>query len=120
MVAVSTYFWEETKPYDIVSALQEAQQQDVSWSPGDENSPYLNARQHFYKHGHEFGFKTEDEYIKAANDFVKNPPAGTVTRNERDGDTVYYNKKLNIFAVRNKEGAPRTFFKPDPPLDGLR
>jgi len=29
-----------------------------------------------------------------------------------------YNKELNIFAVKTKEGIPRTMFKPDPTEHG--
>ena len=32
------------------------------------------------------------------------------------GDILYYDPKGNVFAVSNKEGAPRTMFKPD---DGM-
>ena len=33
-----------------------------------------------------------------------------------NGDTLIYDPKANVFAVRSKAGAPRTMFKPD---DGM-
>jgi len=30
-----------------------------------------------------------------------------------NGDKLYYNSELNIFAVATKKGAPRTLFRPD-------
>jgi filamentous hemagglutinin len=59
------------------------------------------------------------EYIKAANEFVTHPPVGTLTIIQRDGDTVYYHPDKNWFAVKNKQGAPRTFFRPDPAIHGF-
>ena len=31
----------------------------------------------------------------------------------KNGDTLFYDPKGNVFAVANKDGAPRTMFKPD-------
>ena len=79
-----------------------------------------NASAHFKKHGKEFGFQTQDEYIAAVHDFIKNPPAGTLMRVQPDGDTVLYNPDKNWFAVKTKNNVPRTMFKPDPNIHGYR
>lgn len=47
-------------------------------------------------------------------DFVNNPPSGTLTKIRNNGDTVLYNPATNVFAVKTKDGIPRTVFKPNP------
>lgn len=77
-----------------------------------------NAEHHWRKHGREFPeLKDADAYIRAAHAFINHPPPGTLTKQERDGDTLFYDPKTNTFAVRARNGAPRTMFRPD---DGMR
>ncbi len=93
--------------------------QDVAWSRGDENDPAKNAYQHFRKHGADFGFNQAEQYYKAAHDFVTSPPAGTLSVVQQDGDMIFYNPDLNWFAVKTRDGVPRTLFKPDPKIHGF-
>ncbi len=51
--------------------------------------------------------------MKKANAFVDSPPRGTLTLERSNGDILFYDPKANVFAVANKEGAPRTMFKPE-------
>jgi pyocin large subunit-like protein len=44
---------------------------------------------------------------------VGHPPKGALTLTRKNGDTLFYDPKANVFAVANKDGAPRTMFKPD-------
>lgn len=99
-------------------AAYQRQQAETIWSPGDEGNPRENAEQHFRKHGPDMGFETADDYINAARDFIDNPPPGTLTARQKDGDTVFYHAETNRFAVKSKRGAPRTFFNPDPARHG--
>jgi len=85
----------------------------VVWSHGRDGS-LRNAEEHWEKHGREFPeFRTAEEYEKGALEFVTNPPPGTLTKTDDRGDTLYYNPASNTFAVKNRRGEPRTFFRPD-------
>lgn len=85
----------------------------AEWSSASGMSAHENAEHHWRKHGAEFGTKSAQEYEDAARDFVTHPPPGTEEKHEADGDTLYYNRQTNTFAVKRKDGAPRTMFKPD-------
>jgi pyocin large subunit-like protein len=86
------------------------------WSPSRRYSAEENAERAFERNGEVFGARSLDQFVKKAHDFVDHPPAGTLTLTRANGDTLYYDPKGNIFAVANKDGAPRTMFKPD---DGM-
>ncbi len=95
---------------------------DVSriWSRGATGDAAENAAHHFKKHGHEFGFKTEAEYVAAAVAFTANPPQGVMQNLQRDGDTAFYNPKTAEYAVKSKRGFIRTYFKLDPKIHGYK
>ena len=83
------------------------------WSHGPDGSA-RNAEEHWEKHGGEFPeFHKAKEYEDAALAFVTSPPAGTLTKMNDRGDTLYYQPATNTFVVKDKSGEPRTFFKPD-------
>jgi len=78
-----------------------------------------NLSDHFLKHGAEFGFKTEKEYLTAAQNFVSTKGnRGVLSTVRANGDTVIYNPTTNEFAVVTNSGSIRTFFKPDPAIHG--
>ena len=86
------------------------------WTQGKEDSPVHNAYTHWNKHGSDFPqYQNAKQYVEGANDFVTNPPSGTLTkvRTERNpGDTVYYHPESNTFAIKNKKGEVKTLYKP--------
>jgi RHS repeat-associated protein len=83
------------------------------WSEGKGLSAVKNAFQHWLKHGKEFpNLQNAKQYLEAAQEFVTNPPPGTLSKVRPNGDTVLYNPSTNTFAVRTVDGAPRTMFKP--------
>ena len=86
------------------------------WAPSRAKSAEEGAEKAFERNGDAFGAKTMDQYVQKAHAFVGHPPKGTLTLTRKNGDTLFYDPKGNIFAVANKEGAPRTMFKPD---DGM-
>lgn len=86
------------------------------WSPSKRFSADESAQRAFERNGDAFEAKTLDQFVKKAHAFVGHPPKGTLTLTRKNGDTLYYDPKGNVFAVANKEGAPRTMFKPD---DGM-
>ena len=83
------------------------------WSASRRYSAEESAQRSFARNGEAFGARNLDQFIKKAHAFVEAPPAGTKTLARANGDTVFYDPKGNVFAVANKDGAPRTMFKPD-------
>jgi pyocin large subunit-like protein len=83
------------------------------WSPSRRYSAEENAQRAFERNGETFGASSIDQYVKKAHAFVDHPPAGTLTLTRANGDTLFYDPKANVFAVANKDGAPRTMFKPE-------
>jgi len=83
------------------------------WSATKTLSETDNALGHADKHLVEFPeYSNNTEYINGAQDFVSNPPSGTLTKTRANGDTLYYNPSTNTFAVSNSSGVPRTMFRP--------
>jgi filamentous hemagglutinin len=60
------------------------------------------------------------QYVEAAHAFIYHPPAGTLTLTRSNHEVVFYDPKSNLFAVRAVNGAPKTFFKPDPAVHGYK
>ena len=83
------------------------------WAPSKAKSAEEGAERAFERNGEAFGAKSLDQYVQKAHAFVGHPPKGTLTLTRKNGDTLFYDPKGNVFAVANKEGAPRTMFKPD-------
>jgi pyocin large subunit-like protein len=74
-------------------------------------------RQHFDKHGREYGAKSESEYEKMAIAF-RDRPAGKSTRQfvSGDGFKFKYEESGNDFLITKPTGEIVTFYKP---TDGL-
>jgi pyocin large subunit-like protein len=83
------------------------------WAPSKRYSAAEGAQYTFERNGEAFGAGSVDEFVRKAHDFVADPPAGVETLKRPNGDTLYYDRKANIFAVANKDGLPKTMFKPD-------
>ncbi|MBW8734278.1 MAG: hypothetical protein JF571_08240 [Asticcacaulis sp.] len=83
------------------------------WSANRKHSADDNAHYQFEKHGPEFGAKNYAQFVAMAHAFVHAPPPGTETLKRKNGDTLLYDAKANVFAVMTKTGAPRTVFRPD-------
>jgi pyocin large subunit-like protein len=86
------------------------------WSASRKSSANENAQRAFDRNGAAFGARDIESFVGKAHAFVDHPPKGTLTMTRKNGDTLFYDPKGNIFAVASKEGAPRTMFKPD---DGM-
>jgi|APAga8741243810_1050097.scaffolds.fasta_scaffold03335_3 pyocin large subunit-like protein/uncharacterized Zn-binding protein involved in type VI secretion len=88
---------------------------DPIWTKTKAAEPVENAYGHWVKHGHEFvdkSFNNSKEYVDATHDFVRTPPAGTLTKVRQNGDVMYYHPATNTFSVKTKDGVPKTMFKP--------
>ncbi|HOO51471.1 MAG TPA: hypothetical protein PLK94_09320 [Alphaproteobacteria bacterium] len=104
----------------VAESVQLPFQGKLAWSETRDLSSAENATHHFEKHGKEFDFHNEKSYIQAANDFVTNPPEGTLTVQQVDGDHVFYHPQKNWFAVVSYKGQIRTFYRLDPKIHGYK
>ncbi len=86
------------------------------WSASRRYSAAENAQRAFARNGEAFGADTIEAFVAKAHAFVEHPPKGALTLVRANGDTLLYDPKANVFAVKSKAGAPRTMFKPD---DGM-
>lgn len=71
--------------------------------------------EHYQKHvidQQEFGNITRDEYMRLAQELVDTPSDEVLSKQNGDGDTLYYDPGSNSFAVVSADGYLRTFFKP--------
>jgi pyocin large subunit-like protein len=85
----------------------------VVWSRGHDGAG-ANAEQHWEKHGGDFPeLHSAQDYERAARSFVAAPPSGTLTKHRTNGDTLFYDPATNTFAVADRDGEPRTFFRPN-------
>jgi pyocin large subunit-like protein len=98
---------------DVVAAADDGK---PMWAPSRRFSAQEGAEKQFERDGATFDAKTLDQFVKKAHAFVGHPPKGTLTLTRKNGDTLFYDPKGNVFAVASKEGAPRAMFKPD---DGM-
>ncbi len=73
-----------------------------------------NALRHWNDHGAEFPqYTNASEYVQAAQDFVNNPPSGSLTKvRPGNGDQLFYDPATNTFVSATANGVPRTMFKP--------
>ena len=89
------------------------------WSRGPTGDAAVNATKHFKKHGRDFGFKTEQEYVAAAVKFTTEPLfPGVMTNIQKDNDVAFYNPRTAEYAVKSKSGYIRTYFRLNPRIHG--
>lgn len=67
-----------------------------------------NAFKHWKEHRNDFShINNAIEYVEEANNFIKNPPPGTLIKTRiRDGSRIMYHPESNIFAIMDQSGAP--------------
>ena len=83
------------------------------WSSTKKLTPQENAIIHWNKHKDEFPeLKTYGEYINMVHTFINNPPKGTEVKVRGNGDKLFYHQESNVFVAINKDGIPKTMFKP--------
>ncbi len=82
------------------------------WASNRTRSGEDNAQKQFERNGSDFAAASVADYVKKAHAFVDAPPKGVMTVSRRNGDVLYYDPKANVFAVADREGAPRAMFKP--------
>lgn len=67
----------------------------------------------YERNGGSFGARSADDYLVKVRAFTEATPKGTETVKRPNGDTLYYQASTNTFAVTDRNGVPRTMFKPD-------
>ncbi|WP_374275925.1 S-type pyocin family protein [Brevundimonas sp.] len=83
------------------------------WTSNRRNSSAENLDRIYKRNGAAFGASDAGDFAGKAQAFIDAPPGGTETISRVNGDTLYYHAATNTFAVANREGVPRTMFKPD-------
>lgn len=82
------------------------------WAANRQRSGQENAEKQFERNGKDFSAASTDDYVRKAHAFVDAPPKDALTATRSNGDVLYYDPKGNVFAVADRQGAPRTMFKP--------
>jgi pyocin large subunit-like protein len=82
------------------------------WAASRRYGPQEAADRAFARNGADFGARDVKDFARMARDFVEHPPKGVQTLARTNGDTLFYDPKANVFAVADREGAPRTMFRP--------
>ncbi|MFA7238004.1 MAG: RHS repeat-associated core domain-containing protein [Phycisphaeraceae bacterium] len=74
---------------------------------------------HFQRHGADFGAKTAAEYQGKADTFLTGSRGqGVLEKVRPNGDVIRYNPATEEFGVVSKNGAIRTYYRPDPKVHG--
>ena len=69
---------------------------------------------HYAKHGYQFGSISQDEYLELARQLLNAPVGGDILgKNRANGDILRYRASTGEFAVMDKNGRIRTYFKSD-------
>lgn len=117
--AVETRDRSAAEPVTLISAA--APDAEAEAAPEAKPSVTANRRetadakiQRLYeRNGAAFGAKSADDYLRKVLAFTEATPKGTETVKRPNGDTLYYQASTNTFAVVDRDGVPRTMFKPD-------
>lgn len=105
-------------PATVGKAAKLVDKSGILWTSTKKMSSLENAARHFADHGADFGAKSVNDYASKAQQFMHEPPAGTLSIVRGNGDVVRFNPESNAFGVMDKAGATRTYYKPDPAKHG--
>ena len=67
----------------------------------------------YARNGADFGAASAEAYLDKVTAFTTRPPGDAETVKRPNGDTLIYQASTNTFAVVDRNGVPRTMFKPD-------
>ncbi len=99
-----------------IKTLRKVKEKPLSqWGPSTERKDAKNAEYHFglFKSGLP-EIKNVKKYVAVALSFKisSSRPKGTVSKKLKNGDSVFYYEKENIFVSLNRKGEPTTMFRP--------
>ena len=83
------------------------------WTSNRRYSSEENLARLYARNGAAFAARSAEDYARMAHAFIADPPAGAETLRRGNGDTLYYDAASNTFLVADRDGTPRTMFKPD-------
>ncbi len=84
-----------------------------AWTSNRRYSSEENLARLYARNGAAFAARSAEDYARMAHAFIAEPPAGAETIRRANGDTLYYDAASNTFLVADRDGTPRTMFKPD-------
>lgn len=67
----------------------------------------------YERNGAAFGARSPEDFGDQIKAFTTRPPKGTEVVKRANGDSLFYQASTNTFAVTDRNGTPRTMFKPD-------
>jgi pyocin large subunit-like protein len=67
----------------------------------------------YERNGADFGARSADDYLAKVRTFTDKAPRDAETVKRPNGDTLFYQASTNTFAVVDRNGVPRTMFKPE-------
>lgn len=67
----------------------------------------------YQRNGADFGARSAEDFLAKITAFTTSPPPGTDRATRPNGDVLLYHASTNTFAVLDRQGTPRTMFKPD-------
>jgi pyocin large subunit-like protein len=82
------------------------------WTANKRHSAQDNADFHFKRDGEAVGATSVDDFVAKVRAFIDSPPKDALTLTRANGDRLIYDPKTNLFAATDKDGVPRTLFKP--------
>lgn len=85
---------------------------EARWAATKRYTAKEGAQRTFERNGEDFGASSVEAFVSKAHDFVSSPPSGVEKIAKSNGDVLFYDAKSNTFAVANKDGLPKTMFKP--------
>ena len=83
------------------------------WTSNRRFTAEENVARLYARNGAAFGARSAEDYAALAHAFIAEPPPGVQRVQRPNGDTLYYDAVSNTFLVANRDGTPRTMFKPD-------
>ena len=127
------YMWNNNNPYvyqdpsgyqsvpqDLIETLLHVLKQILGQKQDEDSDQHKfkegdYLRDHFERHGADFGSKDAKSYERRASNFYSDPNA--LAKMSRDGVIRLYDPTSNTFGSYNADGTIRTFFKPTDGLD---
>lgn len=120
--AVETRDRAQETPSSLMSATVSEGAGDVAASAAKTPAPLTANRREtvdekiqrlYERNGADFGARSPEDFLAKITAFTTSPPSDTDRATRPNGDILLYQASTNTFAVVDREGTPRTMFKPD-------
>lgn len=83
-----------------------------AWADSRTHTAMENLDYQFDHWGAALGARDAKDYAHKARAFIDHPPHAVERVSRPNGDVLIYDKAANVFAIVNRDGAPRLFRKP--------